>query len=459
MLSLGLALPTELTLLRSPLTRVTLRAVFRVAFLLGLVLLFAGHFVGCAPTCNGVDNNGRCETTCHDDACETGSKCVDNACRPACGAQSDCGVGERCEKRITDYGTSGKSYCISQTPHSTSTKGTDGAHCASSADCAENYGYRCIGSTCTLTCEIHGQCGTRGSCTGTARDAEGRTAHTCEPDDVPRAPGQYGTSCPKGDECDTAHDFRCVSAAPGDIDAYCTKRFCANDGDCPSGSFCSERLARQPPCADTCGGLPGDSTVADCVGASDIGLGKHFRCGPVALVTTSCLHREFCNTCDSDVDCLGKPNQVCAKDESGEKICTVLCDLDLNSCPWGNAASCGVWDTALRVATCEHRSGSCHGKGKSCEPCVDQTDCPDGWCSEAQFTGERYCVDTTVSCSCPSGTTGTCGGGGCPTTPGGREMNCWGGTAYEGSPGFDQCVGAVADSTERASKESCWPRL
>lgn len=438
----------------------TLGAVPRLPLLIGLLLLFTGgsQFAGCAPKCAGVETNGVCETTCHDDACVTGSKCVDNACRPPCSAASSCAPGEHCEKRITDYGASG-SYCVGQAPHAAGGKGTAGAHCASSGDCATTSGFRCIEGSCTLSCETHAECGTTGSCTGTSKDTEGRTTHTCEPDDFPRAAGQFGTGCPKGTECDAANDFRCVSAAAGDIDAYCTKKFCAKDTDCPTGSFCSESLARQSPCEDTCTGLPPDPTATDCVKASDIGAGKNFRCGPVTLVTNVCLHREFCNTCDSDADCRGKPNQVCAKDESGEKICTVLCDLDLNSCPWGNAAGCGTWDKTLGVATCEHRFGSCHATGKSCEPCVDQADCPDGWCSEAQFTGERYCVDTTVTCSCPKGTTGACGGGGCPLSPGSREMNCWGGTSFEGQPGFDQCVGAAADSTQSASKESCWPRL
>ena len=439
----------------------TLAAVLRFVFLVAFLLV--GSFSACAPKCEGVMNGDRCETPCDDAACAAGSKCVDNACRPACKASSDCLAGEPCEARVSDHGTQGK-YCVGP---GSRTGGTDGAACGASVDCAEIQGFRCIGGKCTLTCETHAECGASGSCTGTAKDAEGTTVFTCASDGLPRAKGQYGTPCPNGDECDAANDFVCIGAGSGDVNAYCTRRFCASDGECPSGSFCSSSNAHlivdgqsdlQPPCADTCG-LTGDETAPDCVPLTDIGPGKHFQCGRVALVVNVCLHREFCSTCDSDADCRGVPNQVCAKDESGQKICTVLCDPNLDSCPWGNAAACGKWDPSLGVATCEHRSGSCHGTGSSCDPCVQQTDCPNGWCNEARFSGERYCVDTTVACSCPSGTTQTCTGGGCPVTPGNRPMTCYGGSSYASTPVAGLCIGAPADAAERASKESCWPGL
>jgi hypothetical protein len=263
--------------------------------------------------------------------------------------------------------------------------------------------------------------------------------------------------CPKGTECDKKQDFLCVGAGVADIDAYCTRRFCANDDECPSGSFCQTVQSKAPPCEDACG-LTGSGT-ADCVAASDVGVGKHFTCGPAALLTNVCRHREFCTPCSTDADCRGKQGQLCAADESGEKICTVLCDPDVNSCPWGNAGGCGVWDRALGRATCSHRFGSCHGSGKSCEPCVDQGDCPGGICTAAPYTGERYCIDLGVSCSCPAGTDASCAGGGCPRSPepAALEMSCLGGTAYDGSVLAGRCLASSADPTLSAGHESCWP--
>ena len=52
----------------------------------------------------------------------------------------------------------------------------------------------------------------------------------------------------------------------------------------------------------------------------------------------------------TDADCLGKSNQVCADGGNGEKICTVLCDPAVNSCPWGNS-------TAVRRLGQEARQG------------------------------------------------------------------------------------------------------
>ncbi|HEX4336973.1 MAG TPA: hypothetical protein VH062_13740 [Polyangiaceae bacterium] len=328
-----------------------------------------------------------------------------------------------------------------------------------------SYGYRCIGKACALTCELHSDCGSTGSCTGNAKDVDGDTVHTCEADSLPRGPGQYGTACPNiaGTDggasagCDASSNFVCIGRGPGDVDAYCTQRYCGTDDDCPSGSFCATDRVDQPPCDDVCG-LTG-SKDPSCIPSSDVGDGKHYACGAATLTVNTCRHREFCSSCSTDADCLGEPNQICAADESGEKICTVLCDPNLNSCPWGSAATCGVWDKARGVATCEHRFGSCHGTGKGCEPCREETDCPGGICKQATFTGERYCVDFSAKCSCPSGTDQACTGGGCPKSPSTEPLTCLGGDSYKTSATYDICFGANTDPGQSASREGCWPSL
>jgi hypothetical protein len=364
---------------------------------------------------------------------------------------------------VTDYGTKGK-FCIG-TPEPA--PGTTGEPCKKSDDCESKYGFRCIDKTCTLTCELHSQCGAAGSCTGSAKDVEGETVRTCEKDAFPHGAGQYGSTCPnvQGADggaaagCDAANDFVCLGRGPGDVDAYCAKRFCGTDDDCPTGFFCASDRADENPCQDSCGlaGTPSDPT---CVTAKDIGAGKHFACGPVSLIANTCRHRTFCDACKTDADCLGEPNQICAADQSGAKICTVLCDANLNSCPWGSAAVCGNWDKDRGVATCAHRFGSCHGQGAGCEPCRDETDCPGGLCKQAQFTGERYCVDLKAKCSCPDGTAQTCiNGSGCPKAPSGATLTCLGGALYDMSVTKDVCFGANTDPGQTASREGCWPSL
>ncbi|HVU01999.1 MAG TPA: hypothetical protein VHE30_09615 [Polyangiaceae bacterium] len=429
--------------------------------LLVLAALSVSWFSGCASECPGTTMNGRCETKCTDAACEavkSGAKCFSNACVLPCASVNDCLSGQKCQRARTDTGAIG-SFCFGNEEIG----GTDGAPCTKTAECAAAFGYACVAGACTFTCETHGDCGSRGGCTGTAKDAGGKSVRVCEKDSFPRGPGQFGTACPHGTECadcgdggcSPASEWSCIGAGPGDVDAYCSRRFCADDTECPTGYFCATRSSGVPPCTDACG-IPGDSS-GDCVSPSDIGANEHYRCGPGVLFANVCQKRDFCAPCEKDVDCLGKANQVCAKDESGEKICTVRCDVGLNSCPWGSATTCGTWDPSVGP-TCEHRFGSCHGTGKSCEPCVENTDCPNGFCTQTKFTGERYCVDLTLpACSCPSGTTSVCLGGGCPETPAGKPMNCYAGSGYEGQQGFGSCIGARADSNDPSSQDSCWP--
>jgi hypothetical protein len=336
---------------------------------------------------------------------------------------------------------------------------TGGEPCEGNDDCKVDFGFHCVDGACTLTCAVHEHCGTSGACTGAASDSEDTAVHVCEPDAFPRKEGQYGTRCPNGDECNRDDGFVCIGAGPGDADAYCAKVDCTADDECPAGFFCSVRFASGVPCTDVCG-FPGRDG-STCIPDSDIGAGRPYQCSPVGLNRRVCLHRGFCNECDTDSDCLGKPNQICARDRSGQKICTRLCDPNLNSCPWGSAAGCAVWDDDLGVPTCSHRFGSCRGEGASCHPCVDSSDCPRGYCQETAFTGEHYCVDVSATCSCPSGTSGLCKGGGCPLTPepAGLEMSCFGGSGLVEDPRFNTCIGASGSRSGGGEPDGCWPSL
>jgi hypothetical protein len=202
--------------------------------------------------------------------------------------------------------------------------------------------------------------------------------------------------------------------------------------------------------------------VPGCIESSEIGEGKSYHCGALGLVRSVCVKRSFCSTCETDADCLAVPGQICARDESGEKICTVPCIPSAESCPWGNAARCDVFDDELGIATCSHRFGSCRGEGKGCEPCVNEADCPNGFCARSSFTQEQYCIDLTTSCDCEGETdaSGTCRGHGCPNSPGGPALTCLGEARFTGDPFANRCLGATISATVfgNSPQTGCWTK-
>jgi hypothetical protein len=327
-----------------------------------------------------------------------------------------------------------------------------GEPCSATSDCDTAHGLACVGGTCRVSCRSHFDCAAVGECEPGA-DSAGTPGNFCAPTGAaPR--GQFYTACPFGNECDTAHGFSCIGSGVGDLDAYCT-RDCANDTDCADGFYCGE--IRRTPCTDACG-LKGNNLDPTCVPADQIGSGQPYACGPFGATRRLCREREFCSSCTQDTDCMALPNGVCAKDQSGASICTQLCDLAHPSCPWGTAATCGRWP-GNSAPTCAHRFGSCVGTGKGCEPCVRSTDCGSaGLCTSSTFSGEHWCIDLSVTCSCDGlpVSNGLCSGGGCPTSPGGLEMIC---ISDSQSLLDGACYGAnTAQNLLIASQQTgCWP--
>jgi hypothetical protein len=418
---------------------------------LGLAVLLGGASGGCS-SCDGDLVDGRCVPHCDDADCPSDSHCFDGECRPTCQTALDCAGGAECRGVKTHSGYTGL-LCVGGEPPAESTLGKA---CGQNDDCAPSQGSRCVDGECTLTCDVNVHCGSAGVCSGDATDAGGNAVHVCEDDGLPRGPGQYGSSCYVGHECDEEGGFACLGVGSGDVDAYCTTS-CREDADCPTGTFCALERTGDVPCTDVCG-FSG-STEPGCIPNGSIGPDAEFTCGPFSLQRRICKRRSFCSPCETDADCRGRSNQICARDQSGQKICTVLCDPGAGSCPWGNATRCGVWDEALGVATCSHRSGSCSAAGESCSPCVDEAGCPGGTCEQSHFTGERFCVDLRVRCQCPDGETGACEDGGCPLTPAPANLTmvCYGGSDFVDTPYDQACVGAVTSGTQSGEPQGCWP--
>ena len=484
----------------------------------GALLVSAFILPACkgSAKCDGVEINGECQAKCVEAKCaEPGMKCVANACTHSCTDPLGCPNGQWCFGGVkADDGTEGQ-FCV--TPRAKCSKDEQCSAalnqkciggdcrltgCANNADCAavsgpcvkdssgdatKNYcdqniklvnegdkcatssecdtdRYSCVAGACRFVgCQTHDDCAGIGLCQS-AKDDAGNDVLACLPGTT-YPTGQWGTHCPggpDGTDCDTANKFACLGNL-GDIDAYCTKTGCQADSDCGTGYACETVRTSRVPCQTACG-IPGKSTDPKCAAAADIGAGKEYSCGPVSLLRNICIKRAYCNECQSDDDCRGLPNQVCAKDKSGTKICTVVCDPNVpNACPWGNASECGTFDTALNKPTCAHRFGSCKGAGKDCEPCVTDTDCPGGLCVSSSFSGEQFCVDLSVSCDCtglPVDQSVTCAGGGCPASPGGVTMQCYGGDAVKGSALYQKCYGADVSVGLNASPQTgCWHPL
>jgi hypothetical protein len=348
--------------------------------------------------------------------------------------------------------------CQTEGPASAGAAGTAVVpKCSASSDCDQSKGESCVDSACRLPCHSHFDCQGFGECvSGTT--SEKSSVHYCDLSH-PQKPGQFYTHCPNGDsDCDGAHGFLCVGAGSDDLDAYCSLD-CSADSDCADGYICGQ-LSRSPCADDNSCGLTGVPKDHQCIASDQIGVGKPYQCGARSVTRNLCRPRKFCNTCTTDTDCLAVTDQLCAADKSGTKICTQLCDPGHPSCPWGSATSCGVYDTDLGQATCAHRFGQCTGTGKSCEPCLKDADCGSkGACTASEFTGEHWCVDLSVTCSCVGLTSpgGVCTGGGCPMTPGGLSMQCFD-TDMTGKSGVCNGANTVNGLLGGGSPQTgCWP--
>ncbi len=298
--------------------------------------------------------------------------------------------------------------------------------CSSDARCDTAHGFSCTAGECRYACATHFDCLGQGVCEPLKSDDGASLGTFCTLFEAPLPPGQYYTRCPKYDECDVDAGFSCLGAGVGDADAYCSAR-CKADPDCPTGYFC-----------DTVSNSSGDMQLF-------------------------CVRRQFCAPCEADADCLTVPGQVCASDQSGEKICTKVCDESVDSCPWGNSTVCGNWDDTLGQPTCAHRYGSCHGEGKGCEPCVRDEDCPTGFCNGSGYTGERWCIDQSVDCNCDELATRQvvcAGGNGCQRTPGGLKMSCFDSSRFADDPIAYTCFSANTNGSALASPQAgCWEAL
>lgn len=378
--------------------------------------------------CGGVVRDGTCLQRCEDSLCNPGNICVftpertEGYCTVSCESNDGCPWGHACVSDVQTANDPG-SYCLDlELPG----QGAVGATCSTDEDCDVGHGVGCFEGSCAFPCpSVLSDCPDGTMCKGDPDAASGEAGGYCVAAQADwLVPGRYGTDCPLGDEqCDVAAGFECVGPQ-GTPDANCSKPDgCVTDADCPSGYWCGETRVVE-------------NDVID-----------------FARQPKTCLRREFCSPCESDVDCSHTTNAICVPDANGEGFCSTPCEVGADSCVIGaRCEELGDGRTA-----CRPDRGVCHvSEPQGCDPCRVDSDCgPNAVC----YPGAWGYKPAMPWCSTPCGGPDSFGKNTCPVAPNGLEMLCLdenqlllGGPFDETSPAhaYEHCYAPITvDNTER----------
>lgn len=489
--------------------------------LLASLLLLGGCSKGDAACEGQLLADGTCVAVCDAKLCGNGATCFDNKCAALCESHQACAADSYCARLADGSGTEIGNFCIDLGLGD----GLTGKYeaCTGDANCDTARGFSCVDSECVLAgCLSDADCGAIGPCS-TASDGTRfcELVEGYEPE-VPEAPVQpesMSAECPDGSldraavladggecaaaqaaltacnesaectpasvdtpcdvscyesarsfyeciskysPCDDGNGEFCLGAGEGDAEAYCS-RACTPSGDaCGDGLGCLLVRTSAAPCDAQCGAA--GSSSSSCIPSSEIGEGKGYECGHGQLLRAICRKNDACRPCETDVDCSGIAGQICAKDQTGAKICTQRCDPTKPTCPQGDEAECAIHDADLGFETCAHRFGSCAAtEGLACAPCLSDKDCGGNSQCIDFIGGSRHCIDFDFECNCDPDTdpvhslVGTCQGG-CPDSPSGMSMMCIG---SDRSTLFQTCIGARIDAPLGNPNlvVGCWPKV
>jgi len=352
----------------------------------------------CSGLCNLGLPDGMCVIPCDGATpCKKGT-CVQfgetiSYCMPPCENNNDCRDGYTCWSGHCRPLASLGEFCEEV---------EDCKLCANDASCPAGALVGCREGVCSVECDNSVNC-PAGTYCGYSTDA-----YWCVPVDFETGPGGPGDSCAL-QSC--ADGFDCFSTGAEDALAFCTID-CTTGRDCPPDMVCRD---------------PGDGT-------------------PI------CMPRDFCESCDLDIQCGYQTDRCLATDpsvEDGGRYCSRLCEPTRpNSCPLDSRCaeafyceSLGAWvsdcawcDGACEAAApttyqCFHDYGSCVGEGALCEPCHINSECdaagrclslqgkdnwvcsapcdrnvfcPDGYQCMQVGTNNYQCMPRTGSCTKPS---------------------------------------------------------
>jgi hypothetical protein len=272
-------------------------------------------------------------------------------------------------------------------------------------------GNTCVGNKCELVCSSYLDCLDDGSqsCLPAKEDGTGKAITTCQSNG--KTPG-IGLKCPVGTEC--APGLRCITTGTGDADAYCTNDDCHADGDCVEGFYCG--ITHDP--HEICGSTPKKgnngfcgTTKEPCIDPAHFADGgKTLFEGSVCLLRHTCLKREPCAPCKTDLDCARRSGQKCVTIGSGQ-ACARTC-LQSSDCEP---------DAQCTAGACIPRAGACKLTGAWCDPCVNDEDCAGkggGKIGCVQLSGTQHaCLDFTFPVTCTADAD-------CPKAPSGKNGTC-----------------------------------
>ncbi len=235
-----------------------------------------------APPCSG------------DSTCGSGSICTDQGCVQGCAADNECPHGTVCTTGL----------CVAPGKPPGAPKGCTGA-----SDCAANQA--CVAGVCTAAanaCKYASECAPGKVC------ADGQCL-----DDCSSASCGTGFSCvkgacepvPSGTGCTTS--TTCPSSAPRCVGGQCTAS-CANDGECPSGDYCSQGACvldtRPKPDCTSC------ASTQQCVDG---------------YCRYSCTDDDTCKRIDARIGYCGS-DKVCRTESEAHPQCTSKSDCPGQTC-------------------------------------------------------------------------------------------------------------------------------
>lgn len=375
----------------------------------------------------GVIVNGVCEGKCTPDKCLPDNVCVGNRCVLKCDSHLDCAPDntQACTPATEDDTNAPVNVCL-----------PSGKHPA-------------IGMKCPFgnECDTFFTCPNGAACN--PADCGGNPG-ACVVDDVAcgGAPGCTIGKCPDGSACtvpacppEQCRKLSCLTAGPGDADAYCTNHDCQADTDCPGGFYCG--VTRDP--HEICGSNPkkGNNnlcgkTPEPCLDPSAFqAAGATYFEGSLCLLRRTCVKREACAPCTSDVDCSHGPGMRCV-DIGGSGHCAADCLSDADCDP----------DRACVSGSCVPRFGACKGTGNFCEPCLNDADCgPEASCIDASGN-QKACMAIPVNIPCTTDAD-------CPKSPSGKNGECLdeGENLTPQDPAYHYCY---LPFNQAKNKFGCW---
>ncbi len=392
----------------------------------------------------GIVIDGECRAKCSPDKCiqppegETWrNTCVENTCKLVCDAHSDCFLDgtQDCAAKTEDDTTAAVNVCVANGKASGFGNSCPfGNECDTQLACPN--GRPCGASNCggdAAACKKDSvACFGVENCTLGVCDAAGQPYHG--------KPCSLEPACPDN-EC---KPMTCLTSGELDADAYCGKHDCSTDADCPGGFWCGVTMDPH----GICNSMPakGDNnhcgTTADpCIDPANFGTdGATYFEGSLCILRRTCMKREACAPCETDLDCSRVDNQRCVQ-VGPAKNCAVNCNTD---------SDCED-DFTCQANSCVPRFGACKGQGNFCEPCLSDDDCGGVGTTMACIQGsgnQKACFDLSFPDACTTNAD-------CPAAPGGKHGTCLDENFGVG-PGdsvYHRCYLPINLST---NKTGCW---